>query len=100
MEPCVEFAQNFHEMTFDEEKSGGLSTYMEPDASADNSTLNRVTINSTLSQVTWNQFKGVPLSEPAVAVREIQGSYNVVTLSYVMTSTGDNGELEYYNVEE
>ena len=100
VEPCVEFAQNFHEMTFDEEKSGGLSTYMEPDASADNSTLNRVTINSTLSQVTWNQFKGVPLSEPAVAVREIQGSYNVVTLSYVMTSTGDNGELEYYNVEE
>lgn len=59
-----------------------------------------MTINSTLSQVTWNQFKGVPLSEPAVAVREIQGSYNVVTLSYVMTSTGDNGELEYYNVEE
>ena len=100
VEPCVEFAKNFHDMTFDEEKSAGLATYMEPDATADNSTLNKVTIHSTLSQVTWNQFKGVPLSEPAVSVKEIQGSYNVVTLSYVMTSTGDNGELEYYNVEE
>lgn len=100
VEPCVEFALNFHEMTFNPDKSSGLATYMEPDASADNSTLHHVSINSTLSQVTWNKFEGTPLSDPVVSVKEIQGSYNVVTLSYVMTSTGDNGELEYYNVKE
>lgn len=97
---CVAFALDFHEKTFDKNQSEALATYMEPDASADNSTLHTVSIHSTLNQVTWNQFGGARLSEPVVSVKEMNNSYNVVTLNYVMTSTGNNGEIEYYNVEE
>lgn len=97
---CVSFALDFHEKTFDKSQSEALATYMEPNASSDNSTLHEVSIHSTLNQVTWNQFNGTRLSEPVASVKEMQNSYNVITLDYVMTSTGNNGEIEYYNVEE
>lgn len=97
---CVSFALDFHEKTFDKNQSDALANYMEPDASADNSTLHKVSIHSTLNQVTWNQFDGVRLSEPIASVKEMNQSYNIVTLDYVMTATGNNGEIEYYNVEE
>ena len=100
VQSTVAFALNFHDMTFNQDTSASLATYMEPDASADNSTLNKVSINSTLSQVTWNKFEGTPLVTPSVSIKEMNSSYDIITLNYVMTSTGDNGELEYYNVEE
>lgn len=73
---------------------------MEPDSSADNTTLANVSIHSTLRQVTWDKFNGTVLTDPSVSIKEINNSYNVILLDYVVTATGDNGELEYYNVEE
>lgn len=32
--------------------------------------------------------------------KEINSSYNVITLDYVMTNVNENNEVEYYNVEE
>ena len=96
----IDFAKDFHEKTFQKDGSGSLATYMEPDSSADNTTLANVSIHSTLRQVTWDKFNGTVLTDPSVSIKEINNSYNVILLDYVVTATGDNGELEYYNVEE
>lgn len=96
----VEFALNFHEKTFDADAARSLATYLEPNASGDNSTLNKVDIHSSLKQVAWAEFEGKRLTTPIPSIKEMNDSYTVITLEYLVGSTGVGGELEYYNVEE
>lgn len=96
---CVEFVKEFNNKTFNSETSGTLSTYMEK-TTGDNSTLHYVSLNSSLKQVAWASFKGERLTSPVPSIKEITGTYNVIVLDYVVTSIGENGETEYYNVEE
>lgn len=97
---CVDFALDFHEKTFDPERNQELAAYLEPNASGDNTTLHKVDIHSTLKQVCWADFKGKRLTTPVPSVKEINDSYNIIVLDYLVESAGVNGELEYYNVEE
>lgn len=97
---CVAFAMDFHEKTFNKEAAKSLATYLEPNASGDNSTLSKTDIHSSLNQVAWADFKGERLTKPVPSVKEINSSYTVVLLNYLVSSKGINGELEYYNVEE
>lgn len=96
----LDFVKNFHETTFNKEASGTLATYVEPNASGDNSTLNKVDIHSTLNQITWADFEGQRLGDEEISIKEINSSYNVIILSYIMASKGEEGELEYYNAKE
>lgn len=96
----LDFVQGFHRKTFDPKAYATLATYMEPDASADNTTLAEVSIHSALRQVAWADFEGEVLGEPHVSFKEINQSYNVIIIDYVLSSVGKGGEMEYYNVEE
>lgn len=100
VQEAVDFVMNFHEQTFHGEDADSLATYLEPNAQADNTSLQKVTINSSLKQVTWADFKGERIGKPVPSIKEIGSSYNTIVLNYVMTAAGENGEVEYYNVEE
>lgn len=95
----VKFAQQISDITFSDTPDE-LTTYWEPNASGDNSTLHKVTINSSLMQAGWADFKCDRLTAPVPSVKEMNSSYNVIVLDYVVTSSENNGGLEYYNVEE
>ena len=97
---CAAFAMDFHTKTFDKAVADSLATYLEPDTSGDNSTLAKVDIHSSLKQVAWADFDGERLTTPIPSIKEINSSYTVVVLDYLVTSAGLNGEMEYYNVEE
>lgn len=96
----IEFARNFHDSSWSKEDYKNLAIYMEPDSSADNTTLAEVTIHSSLKQVAWADFDGKPVGSLVVSLKEINAFYNVVMLDYVVGATGADGESEYYNVEE
>lgn len=96
----LDFVLDFHETTFHKAAAGTLALYIEPNASGDNSTLHKVDIHSTLNQITWADFNGQRLGETKVSIKEINTSYNVIQLSYVVASKGDNGELEYFDARE
>ncbi|MBO5259094.1 MAG: hypothetical protein J6B26_01780 [Agathobacter sp.] len=98
-EECMEFALKFHDYTFREDADSFIPTYMDP-ATGDATTLNYVDLTCTLKQITWADFEGERLSEPIVDFKEINDSYNVVILKYIMTSVNESGETEYYNIEE
>ncbi len=100
VDACVDFTMDFHEKTFYEEGARSLAIYLEPNASGDNSTLNKVDIHSSLKQVAWADFEGERLTTPVPSIKEINSSYTVVILEYLVASTGTGGEMEYYNVEE
>lgn len=96
---CVDFALDFHDKTFNDETTGSLATYMEK-TTGDNSTLHFVSLNSSLKQVGWANFKGEELTAPIPSIKEITSTYNVIVLQYVVSSVGESGQIEYYNVEE
>lgn len=95
----IAFANQFHEYSFREDADTFITSYMDP-ATGDATTLSYVDLSCTLRQITWANFKGVKLAEPVVSLKEIGPSYNVITLNYVMTNVGEEGGIEYYNVEE
>ncbi len=93
------FALQFHGYTFRNDADSFIPTYMDP-ATGDATNLAYVDLSCTLGQITWGKFSGVKLTEPVVSFKEINPSYNVITLNYVMTNVNENSEVEYYNVEE
>ncbi len=95
----VAFAQQVNELTFSDTPDD-LSAYWEPDASENNTTLNKVTIHSSLRQANWADFACSRLTMPVPSIKEMNESYNVIMLNYVVTANGSEGELEYFNVEE
>ncbi|MCR5467781.1 MAG: hypothetical protein K6F37_02365 [Lachnospiraceae bacterium] len=100
VQECIDFVKEFHDSTFDSSRLANLSTYMEPDSSADNSTLAHVTINSTLAQVGWGDFDSTVISDPVLDIKEINDSYNVLEYDYVVMATSEGTQNEYYNVKE
>ena len=96
---CLKFAMKFHNSTFDESGNTFIPTYIEA-ATGDATTFNYVDLTCTLKQIMWADFKPTVLTEPVVEFKEINSSYNVLTVTYVMTYVNDYGESEYYNVEE
>lgn len=96
---CLDFAMTFHDYSFREDAKDFIPTYMDP-ATGDATTLSYVDLSCTLRQITWADFTGVKLTEPVASFKEINDSYNVLTLNYIMTNVNEENEVEYYNVEE
>lgn len=99
VDECLAFAWEFHDYTFRDDAAEFIPTYMDA-ATGDATTLNYVDLSCTLKQITWADFEGEVLTKPVASFKEINSSYNAITLDYVMTVTDENGETEFYNVEE
>ncbi len=97
---CISFVREFHDITMDKDRQSELSSYMEPQSGEDNTTLQTVTINNSLSQACWGDFEGTEVTEPTASVKELNDSYNVILLTYILSSVDEDGNEEYYNVEE
>lgn len=99
VDACVDFVLDFNDKTFNAETTGSLATYMEK-TTGDNTTLQYVTLNSSLKQVGWADFNGERFTGPVPSIKEITSTYSVIVLDYVVTRVDESGESEYYNVEE
>ena len=55
MQEMVDLAVSFPEKTFDYDSARELTTYLETDPNADNSSLGHVTLKSDFSQLTWKK---------------------------------------------
>lgn len=95
----MDFAFQFHDYTFRDDADKFIPRYMDP-ATGDASTLNYVDLSCTLKQITWADLAPMQLGEVQASYKEINDSYNVIVLSYVVTTEAGKGETEYYNVEE
>lgn len=95
----VEFAKKFHDETFIKEDKSFFTTYMET-TTGDRNTLAHVDLTSTVSQITWGSMAAAQYTNPVIALKEINDSYDVVTIDYVMSCVDGKSETEYYNVRE
>lgn len=95
----LDFARDFNNKTFDKEAAKELAKYMETDSTGDNTTLHKVTIHCSLSQVSWGNLEVKKVTSPVFEITEMASQTAVVTAHYVV-STGTGKKLSYHYVEE
>lgn len=99
VEEKLAFIKEFHEKSFDKEEANDLTKYLEPNAEGDNTTYQKVTIHSSLSQLTWGDLNVKRESEPHITIKEIDVPTGIFTISYLV-STGKVKEKTFYRVQE
>ena len=93
------FAMQFHENSFVKAKAEELSRYLEPDGTAANDTLAKVTIKSDSDLVTWGKISPKKVSEPIPIVKEYNMETACFQLNYFVEGTTASGK-ETYRVNE
>lgn len=83
----------------EEQPMGDYASKLEPGAEGDNSTLARVDIHSTASQVAWAGVDVQKESDAEIQIREIAAQTASATLSYLVSYPKD-GERAFAQVEE
>lgn len=96
----VDFAVDFSKKTFDYEQARELTTYLETSASADNSSLGNVTIESSFSQLTWAGLDMEQVGDVQVTLKDLSGIMCNVQLQYQVSRTSEAGIRELYEVED
>lgn len=97
---CLQFAQDFHDKTFDKSGSEALNTYLEPDETSDNTTYENVNIHSNITHIQWGDLHPVISSEVEWSIKESNTVYTSLLAKYQVTCAGDNGEAEIFNIKE
>lgn len=97
-EEILDFAQYFHNTALSADASD-LATFIEPDVYNTSEDLNHVTINSSLSQISYGTFDGQQVGDTRVALTDISTNYISLTLSYEV-SREYAGKTEYYTCSE
>lgn len=80
----LDFVADFCQAIFHEEELAGLGQYMEPNREGDNTTLSRVTINSSLKQLGWDGLEVEQLTEPVFSIQDISEQTAAVTVEYLV----------------
>lgn len=96
----VNLAADFSLRTFDYEEARTLVTYLESNDTGDNSNLGHVDIHSSFSQITWGGLDVEPAGEMQVTLNEMNGIMAQVTLDYLAVRVNEQGNHEYYEVED
>ena len=89
------FVKDFHEKTFDEEKAKELVSYLESNSKGDNTTLSKVDIHCSLSQITWGGLKISKLTQPDIIISEIDKQTASLKVNYIVESTKGNDKYRY-----
>ena len=96
----INFALDFTTKTFNYDQARELTTYLETNASEDNSSLGHVTIRSSFSQLTWGGLSVTPVGEIRATLKNLDGIMCGVQLEYEVSRTGEDGSQELYEVED
>lgn len=96
----IDLALSFSEKTFDYSAARDLTTYLETDPNADNSSLGRVTLKNDFNQLTWRQMNVERIGDVYIHLRELQGIMGCVELEYLAKETKEDGSEIFYDVTE
>lgn len=96
----LDFVTMFHTDSMDKDRLKNLSSYLEPQADADNSSLAYVDIHSSLANVGWGELTPSQITEPVPVVKEFNIETASVELDYFVKADAGSSKEEYYRVKE
>lgn len=100
LKECLNYAMELHANILNKQNEEGVKKVLEPNAQANNQTLQHVTIHSDIKNVMWGSLKPEVTGEPLVTITEAKKAYTSILLQYQVTCAGDNNKEEVYNVKE
>ncbi len=100
MEDCLRFAEMIHNASFDKENTVPITQYLEPDSSADNNSLDHVTIHSRYKQVIWGDMDVKPSSGVRIYITEVDDSVTSLRMEYEVSFENEKAETEMYEIKE
>ena len=100
LEECMSFITEIHEALFDKENTVNITSYLEPDTSADNGTLAYVNIHSRYRQMIWDEMEVQKSGPVRTYLTELENSIASVRLEYEVSHENEKGETERYQVQE
>ena len=99
-ENYIDFAQSFSNKTFSKENLGDLQVYLESDNSVSNNSFANVNIHSSADLVTWGSLEPSVMQTGIPTIKDINETTGSVSLTYFITAEDDEGNQEYYQVDE
>lgn len=101
LEECLELVDTIHNALFDKNNTVSIAQYMETDSTADNNTLDHVTIHSRYNQMIWADMEvQAPEGEVRTYITEIEDSVASVRLEYEVEYENEEAQTERYEVTE
>lgn len=100
VESYIKFVQSFYQKCMDKATADDLAAYLEPDGSSGSTNYTNVSINSTLSQVSWGSLapkiyrRGIPV------IKDINETTASISLEYQISARNENSKTEIYDVTE
>lgn len=95
----LDFIMNFHDSIMDKDKAAEIIPYLEPNSSADNTSLAHVDIHSSFDLITWGSLKPEAVGPVIPTIDEINTDTASVSLNYTVKAKTESGE-ELYRVKE
>lgn len=104
-EPCyladkMDFIMGFHNQVMDKEKAKNLTKYLEPDNTADNTSLAYVDIHSDFETLSWGKLKPKVITDIVPTIKEFNIETASVELSYFVSADAGSSREEVYRVKE
>lgn len=97
--PKIEFVHDFNQKTMDPDKVKELYTYIEPDKDSDNTSLAKVNIHNSRTQLGWGNLIPRKFGTVETTIHEIDKTTAGITLSY-MVNVRYGKDNNTYRVEE
>ena len=97
----IDFVLKFNDSLFDKnEAEEMIIKSIEPNEKGNNEYLFNIDFHSSFETITFAKLRPVRLTKPILSIKEIDESYAVMQIKYIMTADSEN-ELEcYYIVED
>lgn len=96
----LKFVAEFNDAIFDKEKAEDIITKsIEPNEDGNNEYLSKVNIHSSFDTITFADLGPARLTKPIPSIKEIDDSYAIIQLKY-MISAQENKVLENYYITE
>lgn len=97
LKECMDFAQEFHQVTVDKQTDSSYLSYLEPNGTMDGKSLGYVNIHSRSGPVTWGDMPVQQTTDTKIHFTDVTSDVASMILEYEIENTDTK---ETYQVEE
>ncbi len=100
-EYLIDFVEKFNDAIFDKEKAEDvISKSIEPNEDGNNEYLSEVNIHSSFDTITFAALAPDRLTKPIASIKEIDDSYAIIQLKYMISAMENKIIQNYYITED
>ncbi|MBR1598558.1 MAG: hypothetical protein IJ661_06610 [Lachnospiraceae bacterium] len=97
----LEFVERFNNAIFDKQQAENvISKSIEPNEEGNNDYLTHVNIHSSFETITFAELKPSRITKPVAAIKEIDDSYAIIQLKYLISATENKIPENFFVTED